>query len=98
MSSFVFVHPECVKWASSEEDGVNNEHPTCVPGAGRSYGFALTDVRSDKSDEEPHGSRVKAPPVPLEGRANCSHEAAELGTERNTFTKPIIAKHLPVVA
>lgn len=55
-------------------------------------------VRSDKSDEEPHGSRVKAPPVPLEGRANCSHEAAELGTERNTFTKPIIAKHLPVVA
>lgn len=55
-------------------------------------------VRSDKSNEEPHGSRVKAPSVPLEGRANCSHEAAELGTEQNTFTKPIIAKHLPVVA
>lgn len=40
---------------------------------------------------------MKVHRVPLEGRANSSQEAVEIGNEQNVFTKSIITKYFQLL-
>lgn len=94
---YLYILNEYVKWISSEEEVISVMSDLCACRKQDVVKILLSDiVCDDKTVEVPHGTWVKVYPFPLEGRANCSQAAVEIGTEQNIFTKSIIAKYLPV--